>query len=112
MNRDTLALSFSIGAVIIAASGLVTVIAVDANRPRLAEPVAKVEVPKRPRVALDCNRPQGHHRWIADMIVPPTSAEDGTTVRLSVKDAQGNTDNTDIDIKGWLCVIDAEPGDR
>lgn len=64
--------------------------------------------PERPKVVLDCNRPQGHHRWVADMIVPPTTAKDGTTVRLSVQDAHGNTDNTDIDIKGWLCIIDAE----
>lgn len=71
---------------------------------------AKAEVPARPetpgavstrsKVALDCNRPQGHHRWIGDVIVP----QDGTVMRVSTGDM-----HEDIDIEGWLCVIDAEP---
>lgn len=51
------------------------------------------------RVALDCNRPQGHHRWTGDMITP----QNGTVMRVSTGDS-----HEDIDIKGWLCVIDAE----
>jgi hypothetical protein len=106
--RDMIARGLAIVAMVIAL--VIMVVVIVTPRPSftpLPSP-STASTPDRPKVVLDCNRPQGHHRWVADMIVPPTSAEDGTTVRLSVRDAQGNTDNTDIDIKGWLCVIDAE----
>lgn len=69
-----------------------------------AEAKTTIETPRTPavraKVALDCNRPQGHHRWVGEVIVP----QEGTVMRVSNGDV-----HEDIDIEGWLCVIDAEP---